>query len=138
MNLRAAFLRRHSQIYRRQFNRGACTHEALEERSCVLGIARSVIVSAFADVFVSTLVDKDSGRRYVVLIGALEQSHALAVVCAYGTIGSSQIDADVVRHCGLTFASTTVPPRTKPSGRKVKKPERSRISRLSTARMGFR
>ena len=113
-HLGGALLRRHGEVDCGQLHWRARAHEALEQHSSVVGIARGVVVCARADVFVSAPVDEDGGWSDVVLLRTLEELNLFSVERGDGTVGRAEIDSDVFH--APPFLSITVPCLRRPFG----------------------
>ena len=79
-DLRAAFLRGHCNPGTLDLDLRACSHKTLEKSGTVIGVAGGIVISALAVIAVAALVDVNSGRSHIVLIGAFPDTDILTVI----------------------------------------------------------
>ena len=91
-----------------EFDLRACSHEALEECCRIVGIVGGLVISLVSIIAVSTLININCRRGYIILFGAFPNSNGSSVVGTNCAIGSTQINAYVVSHFSI-LPSNTVP-----------------------------
>ena len=85
----------------------AGSHEALKQRGRVGRVVRSLTIRLASVIAIASTVNIDCRRRYIILLRALPYPCMGSIIGTNRTIGSTQINANIVLHSILP--KSTVP-----------------------------